>query len=291
MARERIKSYVGPGKTIDPSMLWRYESGVHAGRWAAEEKLDGHWAEVWTNDQGVIYKLTSRTGLSFDAGDTQGVMGLQTPLFNSRLAGELECGTQLSNKRYAELKHRRIHLFDVLDLLGQSIIQLPYEKRRALLQLATQKFDTHIASRLLLVEQRRSNFTAFYNEILDRPYPWCGEGVVLKRLDSTYQAYNSDGKVDFWIRAKEKRTVDYFVMGIGKTPSGADNLDCGLWNGKKVVHILHVPFPSKYKAEDLVGKVIECEGWEVMESGALRSAHFIRIRNDKTKEMCTLGII
>ncbi len=290
MARERLRSYIGPALTIRPSELARYEVGPHVGKWAIEEKHDGHFCLAKFDGNGVLVNLESRTGASFDRADIAGLIGQNTHLFNTELAGELECGTQAANKRYAELKHRRIHFFDVRKLLNQDVTSLPYEQRRKLLEIAFKPgFQTNFPyNKFLLVEQRTSGFVDFFNEITNRAEPWQGEGVVIKRLDSQYKSHNSNGKVDFWVRCKKNNIIDYFVMDIGKTPSGDDNLDCGLWDGAKIVHILHVPVPKGYKAEQLLNKAIECQGWEIMDSGALRSAQFVRIRNDKTKDMCVL---
>ena len=37
-----------------------------------------------------------------------------------------------------------------------------------------------------------------------------------------------------------------------------------------------------------VGKVVECKGAEVHDSGALRHGHLERVRDDKSPEECTL---
>jgi ATP-dependent DNA ligase len=290
MARDRLRSYVGPAITIKPSELARYEHGIHAGKWAVEAKEDGHWCLAKFDYNGTLVSLESRTGASFDKADIAGLIGQSSHLFNTELVGELECGTQAANKRYAELKHRRIHFFDMQKLLNKDVTSISYEQRRKLLEIAF-KAGSHPNfpnKKFLLIEQRTSGFADFFDKITNREEPWRGEGVVIKRLDSKYKSYNSDGKVDFWVRAKTNNTVDYFVMGLGKTPSGDDNLDCGLWNKTKIEHVLYVPFPKGYKASQLIGKVIECRGWEIMDSGALRSAQFVRIRNDKTESMCKL---
>ena len=284
---QRIKEYIGPGITIKPEDIHLYESGNNAGQWIAEEKHDGFWAVAKTDDCGVIQSLQSRTGQRFEREHTGKLLGLKTHLPNCELVGELEAVTQNANKLYAELNHRRFIIFDAVKILGESITQISLEQRRALLETALVRDDIGELDKYIpLVEQCKEGFVDFYKELRERPKPWTAEGIVLKRKDSKYSCHRSSGKVDFWVRCKDKHTVDYFVIGLGKTPSGADNLDCGLWDGSKVVHVLHVPAPSGFHAKNLVGKVIECEGWEVMDSGALRSAHFKRIRNDKTMDMC-----
>lgn len=282
-----IKEYIGPGVTIKPEDIIRYESGNRAGRWVAEEKHDGFWAIAKTDERGVLYSLKSRTGQSFTSSECGQLLGLKTHLPNCELIGELETGTQNANNIYSEIKHRRLIIFDATKMLGESITHLTLENRRALLETALIRDDIGDIGKLIpLVVQKKSGFTEFYNELLVRPKPWIGEGIVLKRKDSVYKCHRTSGKVDFWVRCKDKNTVDYYVIGKGKTPSGNDNLDCGLWDGSKIVHILHVPLPKGYRIEYLVGKVIECEGWEIMRSGSLRSAQFKRIRNDKTMDMC-----
>lgn len=280
MARQQ--TYVGPKVQIQPKDLPRYE---RANSWVAEEKHDGHWAEITIGSDGRILKLTSRSGTIFSGSNVEGLIGAQTSLVDTILIGELESGTEAANRHNVGMNHRRIHVFDVVKLLGHSTMELVYEKRRALLE---QAFATALknSKKLLLVRQVTSGFTSFFDEVAKSG----GEGIVLKRLGRQYrQSCGTDGKTDEWIRCKRYRFVDYVVMSIGRSDGGSPNFQVGLYiRGRleRVATIKNIPDGLDYEA--LVGRVIECKGAEVHESGALRHGHYERTRNDKDNDECTI---
>lgn len=274
----RHVTYLGPKIQIQPTDLDKYEA---TGQYAAEEKHDGHWAEVTTDLTGKIIKITGRSGNTFSGANVEGLIGFNTGLAASTLICELEAGTEAATKRNGHLRHRRLWVFDVVRLLDHDTKMLPYEKRRELLEIAF-KDDT---MRVRLVRRVTSNFRAFFDEVSKVD----GEGLVLKRLGRTYKSYSSDGKTDEWIRCKRFRFVDYVVTDIGKSEGGSPNLQVGLFiDGKlqRVATIKNLPNGLNYRA--LVGKVVECKGAEVHESGALRHGHYERTRDDKEPEECTL---
>jgi bifunctional non-homologous end joining protein LigD len=261
----RINDYTGPKEQIKQDQLYKYENQ----NWIATEKVDGAWACVDTEMNGGFGKFTSRTGHQFDINSFADV----TPFQNCTLIGELEIASQASTKSYTRLGYRRFWIFDATKIIGHDIKSLPYVKRRHLIETLYKESD-----KIKLVEQKENNFSEFYEEVLARG----GEGLVLKKAQSTY----GFGKTNDWVRVKPKNTIDFYVMGLGKTPSGNDNLQLGLYVNGKLERIQSLTMPSGWVGGQLVGKVIECEGMELMDSGALRSAQFVRVREDKTKEMC-----
>lgn len=279
----RLSTYAGPKVQIQPKDLERYE---RAGIYAAEEKHDGHWAEVTTGPDGRITKITSRSATRYDGANVAGLIGTQTSLLDSVLIAELESGTEAANRRGVGLNHRRLHVFDIVRLLGNDITKLVYEQRRALLE---QAFATVLrdSKKLLLVRQVTSGFAKFFAEVTSGD----GEGIVLKRMGRIYRAgAGSDGKTEEWIRCKQFRFVDYVVIEIGRSDGGSPNFQVGLYDShgrlSRVATIKNIPDGLDYRA--LVGKVIECKGAEVHDSGALRHGHYERTRTDKDPEECTL---
>ena len=154
---------MGPKTQIQPEDLAKYE---RAGVWIAEEKHDGHWAEVMTGNDGRITRLTSRSGTMFSGSNVEGLIGTQTSMPNSVLIAELESGTEAANKKNASLGHRRLHVFDVVKLFDQSTTTLVYEQRRALLERA---FSSVLAGskKLLLTRQVTSGFEKFFNDVTE----------------------------------------------------------------------------------------------------------------------------
>jgi ATP-dependent DNA ligase len=280
--RKRISLYQGPKNSITPEELESYE---RTGHWAFEEKHDGVWACASVVD-GIITQLTSRVGLPIDADGIVGMKlraggdGLLVGELTADLVGEQRTGT------------RRLRLFDVLEWLGVDFRKMPLFMRRAGLETI---YECCVGAndRITLTEHRLAGAVQFYDDVLA-----CGgEGLVLKRLDSTYCPRNADGKVDYWIRCKPKRTVDYVVMGHGVAEKGTPNLELGLWKeckvqGRKLVKVLtcSVPVAPAFRGlslDSLIGHVVEAEGAEVWPSGALRHAVIQRLRDDKPVQDCT----
>lgn len=280
----RLKTYLGPKTQIQPAALAKYEA---TGLYIAEEKHDGHWAEVTTGADGRVLRITGRSGTVFSGINVEGLIGLQTSLIDSVLIAELEAATEAANRRNATMGHRRLWVFDVVKLLGHDTTGLTLEQRRELLENI---FDGNSpvlkdSARIKLVRRVTKNFADLFDEVAKVD----GEGLVLKKKGRPYKPHSSDGKTDEWIRCKRFRFVDYVVTSIGKSEGGSPNFQVGLFiKGKlmRVATIKNIPFGLDY--ESLVGKVIECKGAEVHDSGALRHGHYERTRNDKDLEECTL---
>jgi len=284
-----IKSYSGPKVQIQPEELAAYDNG----RWSCEEKHDGHFCEITTDDQGTIVSLIGRSGKTFTNSNVQEFTNLNIGIPNSVFVSELEAGTEASRRKNDALGHSRLIVFDVVRLLGQSTVDLPNSQRRALLELAFTKENKFVK----LVKRITTGFKDFYETLMSEG----AEGIVLKRNDARYL----HGKTDNMIRCKKHRYVDYVVMSIAKSKGGSPNFQVGLFiEGKlqRVATIKNLPndyirryleldFGQDWMTEDLqvfVGKVVECKGAEVHDSGALRHGHLERVRDDKTVDECTL---
>lgn len=299
-------TFIGPKLQIQPDQLDLYE---RTGRYVCEVKHDGAWCEVTVDDHGNISKLTGRSGKEFSGAIVEGLIGSGGGAPKTVYIAELEAVTEASTRIHAETGVRRLHVFDVVNMLGNDTRCLPYEERRKLLEIVARSWvplhdgrtlTSKTAQRLFLVERCTSEFRAFYDNVMARG----GEGLVLKFLGTKYPTRG--GKTNDWIRCKEHRYVDYVVMSIGKSDGGSPNFQVGLFmpNGKfeRVATIKNLPddyihrylnldFGDKWYVEDLnvfVGKVIECKGAEVHASGALRHGHLERVRDDKQPQECTL---
>jgi ATP-dependent DNA ligase len=267
-----IHEYFGPKLQISVAQLATYDNGMYV----CEEKIDGQWAKATTDDKGTIISLTSRVGKTFSGSAVNGLIGLNIRLANSVLIGELEHGTEAAIRRQAGSSVRRLHIFDVVQLLGTSTVSLPFHQRRKLLELALSNHNDAIH----LVENRTGDFITFYEEIITRG----GEGLVVKKIDSKY----GSGKSEAWIRCKPVNCVDYVVMSVGRSPGGSSNLQVGLYVGDKLKRVATIKAPPRGDLKALVGRVIECRGAEIHASGVLRHAAFVRVRDDKEPKDCIL---
>jgi ATP-dependent DNA ligase len=280
----RVLTYVGPKVQVTPDDIDFYEK---SGLWAAEEKRDGAWAEVKIGNDGKILSLTSRTGKQFGGDLTAGLIGLQTHLPKSVLVGELEAASEAGTERYKALGYRRVHIFDAPVIAGMDLTAKDYESRRSVVEQFVPGQTEDVRKRILVVKRVTSSFKNFYTSVMADG----GEGLVFKKKTSTYKRFDSDGKTEEWVRCKPFNFVDYVVMKVGKSASGAsDNLKVGLFfNGKLTECCTIKNTPRGLNLHALVGKVIECKGAEVMKSGALRHGHFVRVRDDKLPEHCTFA--
>jgi ATP-dependent DNA ligase len=290
--RDRIVEYVGPKLMVTRDELPNFEDG----HWIAEPKMDGFWCMATIAD-GRIAGLTSRTGLPLDGahgGDLTGAKVGHDGL-HGLLCGELTADT-VNGERCGT---RRLHLFDAIEWCGIDLRRRTCDERRQGLELIQSELVKHLSDPTILpvVERTGSGFQSFYDEVIADG----GEGICLKRRDSLYVRRNSDGKVDFWHRCKPIRTVDYVVMGHGLATKGTPNLELGLYKkvktGTKLVKVCTVAFVSKtmrgqqVTAASLVGSVLECQGYEIWPSGALRSAQIVRVRTDKMPTDCTYAAV
>ena len=274
-----MSHYLGPALQITPEELGKYDSTD----WVAEEKRDGAWCEVHTNASGTITTILGRTGKQFSGSNVVGLVGLQTPWYDSVFAGELEAATESATKIYKTVGFRRIHMFDLVRLLGEPISLLAYEDRGRLLGSAiTHKaVADNVRQRILRTTLVESGFETFYQNIVSNG----GEGIVLKRRTSLYKGYS--GRTEHWIRCKPLRFVDYFCVGLGKASGGTTVLRLALFRNGEFQEIGRITAPVAVRdSTTLVGQVIECKGAEIHSNGMLRHARFHRVRNDKNPEMC-----
>lgn len=272
-------TYLGPKTQIGPHELEKFEK---SGLWAAEEKHDGHWAEAVTDADGVIRSLTGRSGKVFSGEATRGILGTHVDLANTRLACELEYGTESATKSVTKSGYKKLYVFDLIQLEGQDTTGLSYEKRRTLLEMAMALKSP--PKNIVLVTQVTSGFLPFF----ERLETIGGEGLVLKRLEKPYKQ-TSGRKTENWVRCKRQNTVDYVVICEGFSDSGASNIQVGLYIKGVLTRVGTVKNPPKgLKIGSLVGRVIECIGAEVHDSGMLRHGHFLRIRDDKLPQECIL---
>jgi hypothetical protein len=295
--RKRINIYLGPKETITlegggPDATKAFEDRLtfieRAKTHVFEEKKDGFWCCA-TIEGGIITSMVSRTGVEFEGVEIFGLIEQRVAASGSgRIIGELTADLVGSEK----VGTRRLHLFDVLDWNGHDLRELPQTERREALEMVYGTFSVPAQATVQLVEQRTSGIVPWFYEVLKNG----GEGIVAKDKRTKYKCANADGKIDSWIRAKKKRTVDYVVMGHGLAEKGTPNLDLGLYKtfstGIKLVKTCTVTVPPEWRGDldAYVGEVVEAAGWEIFPSGALRHAqlgHRPGPRTDKLPEDCT----
>jgi len=284
---DRIQWYCGP--RLD-GVLADLQDLEDQGNRVAERKKDGRWCGLYVDYfKSCKHKFESRAGIDHEDSLLLGLNNLDLGDLgkDTILVGELEAGTTAANIRFSRLGYRRIWLFDVVCLRGHDLRHMVLRDRRILLrETIWNMFPAKTQQRLPLVEDSEDNFVDFYKRTLEDG----DEGVVIKRLDISGWSYRSSGKTDHWVRVKPTRTIDYAVIGPDKTDGGDLTANLGLWENGKLRKVLKYQLPQMtllpngHLAEE--GRVVEMYGRELFESGSLRSAQFLRWRDDKTPDMC-----
>lgn len=102
------------------------------------------------------------------------------------------------------------------------------------------------------------------------------EGIVVKDLDSPYVR----GDSSFWMRLKRNGTLDLPIKACNRGDLGVKSITVG-HDGKDVLVPIHQPRLKERAYEFRIGRVVEIKHNGLTAKGCLRSATFIRFRDDK----------
>jgi bifunctional non-homologous end joining protein LigD len=187
--------------------------------WALEVKWDGCRAQLRYDSGSVSLRTRGGRECSDDFPELTAIaeaLGDRTVT----LDGELLCLREDGRPDFARLRRRLtgsardrepaiLHAFDVLHLDGRSTRGLPYRERRALLDELALDGPAWRTPASIVVE-RSEEFVARVAEL--------GlEGVVAKRLDSTYLPGRRSSS---WVKHKLRREGLLAVTGIRRSPEG-----------------------------------------------------------------------
>lgn len=100
-------------------------------RWTWQPKVDGAYAQLVTDSQGVLRFVRSRTGRVFGPGDVADLIGVETGHRDAVLIGELEAHTEVGIAAREARGYPLIHLYDAARLSGVDCAGLPYADRLA----------------------------------------------------------------------------------------------------------------------------------------------------------------
>jgi DNA ligase D-like protein (predicted ligase)/DNA ligase D-like protein (predicted 3'-phosphoesterase) len=196
--------------------------------------------------------------------------------------------------------------FDILERDGTSLIHLPLEERRRILEERVKEGRYIVRSVAVREDGER-----YYAEAVRRGL----EGVMAKRLGSLYEP---GVRSDAWLKVKAVRTCDCVVFGstrgegaragsFGALVLGLCDQGKGVYIGRvgtgfdddELEHIAAALRPLKTDEPTLAGAepgeitwalprlVVEVAYQAVTRDGRLRMPRFLRIRRDKTPEDCT----
>jgi DNA ligase D-like protein (predicted ligase) len=121
------------------------------------------------------------------------------------------------------------YIFDILHLEGRDLIGLTLEERRKELDHLARHFNLPLA----LSEQFPVDLDSFVDGIKARGL----EGVIAKRLDSTYEAGKRTGA---WQKKRFGKVENFVIGGFRPGPAGVDELIVGEWRDKKLYYVNRV---------------------------------------------------
>lgn len=276
--------------------------------WIYEIKWDGYRAIAET---GKRFRLYSRNGNSFAAAYPVVSDALSAIKKQAVIDGEIvvmnEEGLPDFQKiqDYEKNPHFPIcyYAFDLLELEGKSLVDLPLIKRKEILkkflpQNKIIRYSDHIPG----------SGKEFFDLAVEKHL----EGIMAKRADSTY---NPGKRTTEWLKIKNNKTADVIICGYTE-PSGSRNhfgsLVLGLRDGDKIKHagnagtgydekklksIFTLLQPLRRKTSPIsehlklknvtwVEPEIVCEVkfTEWTRDGKLRHPVFVRLREDKTSK-------
>ncbi len=211
-------------------------------------------------------------------------------------------------ERAAELQKTVIVKYAIFDCLwydGKDVSELPYLKR---LEFAMKVIESLNIRNMHLTQFINDEFEVdsiknahFFKSIAEQETAMENainagfEGIVVKSLNKTYRDKGAS------LKCKKFETVDCvvydYVQGNGKYSDTIGALKIGYYNAGNIVHVTNVNcgtdatrYMWSQHWDKLKGRVIEVKCQEVT-SKSLRHPVYVRLREDKSPEMCTKDTI
>lgn len=300
-----------------PAMLAKETSKAFSSAdWLYEIKWDGYRAIAEVNNTEV--QLYSRNGNSFLQSYPLVVNELKKLKLNAVLDGEIVVLNEEGNPDFQKLQHYLEHtnypiqyyVFDLLEVNGEKLYQLPLIERKQRLEKLLKKNDVIKFSDHVL-EQGVPFFDAAKAKDL--------EGVMAKKIDSLYYPGK---RTNEWLKIKHHKSEEAIICGFtaprgGRQYFGA--LVLGMMVDDKLTYVGHTgsgfdekklkemasllkpliretsPFRERIKTNQPVTwvepkLVCELKFTEMTSDGKLRHPIFLRLRDDKKASEVTSNI-
>jgi DNA ligase D-like protein (predicted ligase) len=203
--------------------------------WEYELKFDGYRAIAFKTRNRV--RLLSRNGKDFAQRYPALVSALE-PLPNETVVdGEIvaldESGRPSFNllQNYATCEYRlAFYLFDLLILAGIELGNETLETRRTLLR-------TRVMPRLAEPIRFSETIQATTAELIAAVREQGQEGVIAKRLDSTYQPGKRSGA---WVKMRVNRGQELVIGGYVPAPNNFDSIVVGYYEGQQLIYVARI---------------------------------------------------
>ena len=302
------------------------KDALTSNEWIAEEKLDGIRFLMHITEDSIRFTsrgLSKETGLFVErTGNFPHLEKLDIKdLAYTVIDGEMKhkrwnesqsiTGSDPENalKVQNEIGYIDYYAFDVIRYKNENVENKPFNERKLLLKSILERINSQYIKIVNFVEGNKKQ--EYFNTLVKNG----GEGIILKRLDSTYQKND-------WIKMKKEMTVDCIILDFEKPSewyakpgtTGSDGIFYpdgkhtkfydNNWMGKIVLGLIHngklvevarcSGINDKQREEfslnkeKYICKVIEVEAQEFTVTYSLRNPRFLRLRDDKPIEECLL---
>lgn len=236
---------------------------IDSREWCMEIKLDGERRLIEVTNEGIVG--INRKGF---------YVALDEAIVADVEAGGFAVGTLLDGE---DMGDGRFGIFDVLNYDGEDIRAMPYSKRLVFRQQVVARSPRlGLIATAFTTEDKAELFTF---AVLNKQ-----EGVVLKRLDSTYlPGRPASGGSQLKCKLVESATLRVAGLSEGKrsvTLEGQD--DAGNWRALGAVTI------PPNKAVPAVGDVVEIEYLFAHRTGSVYQPVYLRPRPDQDAGDCSL---
>ena len=276
--------------------------------WLFEIKWDGYRAIAEVNKDDVA--LYSRNGNSFLSAYPLVVAELRKMKLNAVLDGEIVVLDDEGNPSFQKLQHYaentqyplHYYVFDLLELDGKKLYDLPLIERKTLLEKLIKKNDVIKYSDHVI-----ENGEAFFNATKEKKL----EGIMAKKMSSNYYPGK---RTNEWLKIKHHKTEEAIIAGFTSPRGGRKHfgaLVLGMMSEGKLVYVGHSgsgfteqslkelyeklkplvqedsPFDERVKTNMPVTwvepkYVAELKFSEWTNDGMMRHPIFLRLRDDKT---------
>jgi bifunctional non-homologous end joining protein LigD len=205
-----------------------------SGRWIYEVKLDGYRCIAVRSAKAA--QLFSRNQNLFNAKFPTLAAALQEIEPDTVFDGEIVALDQEGRPSFNVLQNSRVatariyyYVFDLLIYQGRSLLQLPIEKRRALLQSAIRSAPDAI--------RLSQDLSGSVKNIIRAAKQLGLEGIVAKQKGSVYEPDRRSGA---WVKHRINQGQELVIGGYLPGPQYFDSLLVGYYRGNDLIFIAKI---------------------------------------------------